>query len=83
MGWLEPPDRAMVIELACSLALHRHLRFSGEQLRFAVRPDGEHEPSAKTMRTYLSMLRKCIGPDYVISDGGYSVPWWVDTDFAC
>jgi hypothetical protein len=81
-GCLEPPERAMVTELACYLALHRHRRFSGEQLRFALRPDGENEPSAKTMRTYLSMLRKSLGPDYLSSRGGYEFPWWVDSDYA-
>jgi hypothetical protein len=81
-GWLCPPERAMVTELACYLALHHDRRFSGEQLRFALRPDGEHEPSAKTMRTYLSQLRKCLGPDYLSSGGGYEFPWWVDSDFA-
>lgn len=81
-GWLVAPDRAMVTELACYLALHRGRSFSGEELRAALRPDAEHEVSAKTMRTYLSMLRKCLGPDYLSSGGGYGVPWFVDTDFA-
>jgi hypothetical protein len=81
-GWLFPPERAMVTELACYLALHHDRRFSGDQLRFALRPHGEREPSAKTMRTYLSQLRKCLGPDYLSSGGGYEFPWWVDSDFA-
>ncbi|HEY2565755.1 MAG TPA: TraM recognition domain-containing protein, partial [Acidimicrobiales bacterium] len=82
-GWLSPPERALVTELLCYLALHRNQRFSGDQLRFALRPDAESELSAKTLRTYVSMLRKCLGPDYVLSGGdGYGVPWFVDTDYA-
>jgi hypothetical protein len=83
LGWELPPERAVVTELLLYLALHRGQRFSGDRLRYALRPDEDQELSAKTLRTYLSMLRKCLGPDYVTSGAdGYGVPWYVDTDFA-
>jgi len=82
-GWLLAPERAVVTELACYLALHRDRSSSGEQLRAAVRPDDDREPSAKTMRTYLSMLRKAIGADYLPSGGGggYRFSWLVTSDW--
>ena len=82
-GWLLPPERAVVTELACYLALHRDRPASGEQLRAAIRPDDDHEPSAKTMRTYLSLLRKAIGADYLPSGGGggYRLSWLVTSDW--
>ena len=82
-GWLLPPERAVLTELACYLALHRDRPASGEQLRAAIRPDDDHEPSAKTMRTYLSLLRKSIGADYLPSGGGggYRFSWLVTSDW--
>ena len=83
-GWLVlPPERAVVTELACYLALHRDRPATGEQLRSAVRPDGDREPSAKTMRTYLSLLRKAVGADYLPSggSGGYRFSWLVTSDW--
>jgi DNA-binding SARP family transcriptional activator len=72
-----------VTELACYLSLHRDRPASGEQLRAAIRPDDEREPSAKTMRTYLSLLRKSIGADYLPSGGGggYRFSWLVTSDW--
>lgn len=82
-GWRSPPERAVVIELACYLALHRERPVSGESLRAALRPDGSKEQSAKTLRTYLSMLRKGLGPDALPSrpSGGYQLASWVTTDW--
>jgi hypothetical protein len=82
-GWLVAPERAIVTELACYLALHRDRPASGEQLRAAVRPDDDREPAAKTMRTYLSLLRKAIGADYLPSGGGggYRFSWLVTSDW--
>jgi DNA-binding SARP family transcriptional activator len=78
-----PPERAVVTELACYLALHQDRPASGEQLRAAIRPDDDHEPSAKTIRTYLSLLRKAIGADYLPSGGssGYRLSWLVTSDW--
>jgi hypothetical protein len=82
-GWSSPPERAVVVELACYLALHRERPVSGESLRSALRPDGSKEQSAKTLRTYLSMLRKALGPDALPSrpSGGYQLASWVTTDW--
>jgi hypothetical protein len=82
-GWNSPPERAVVVELACYLALHRERPVSGESLRSALRPDGSKEQSAKTLRTYLSMLRKALGPDALPSrpSGGYQLASWVTTDW--
>jgi hypothetical protein len=82
-GWRSPPARAIVTELACYLALHRERALSGEQLRLALRPDEGREPTAKTMRTYLSMLRKALGPGYLPSNrsGGYRFSILVTSDW--
>ena len=82
-GWRSLPERAVVLELACYLALHRQRPVSGESLRAALRPDGSKEQSAKTLRTYLSMLRKALGPDALPSrpSGGYQLASWVTTDW--
>lgn len=82
-GWLLPPERAVVTELACYLALHRDRPASGEQLRAAIRPDEGREPAPKTMRTYLSLLRKSLGADYLPSGGGggYRLSWLVTSDW--
>jgi hypothetical protein len=61
-GWAAPPERGVITELACYLALHRDRGLSGDQLRAALWPDPASEPSAKTLRTYLSLLRKAAGP---------------------
>ena len=82
-GWKWPPERAVVVELASYLALHRERPVSGESLRAALRPDGSKEQSAKTLRTYLSMLRKALGPDALPArpSGGYQLATWITTDW--
>jgi len=40
-SWRRVPDRAIVTELACYLALHTDRAMSGDELRFALRPDME------------------------------------------
>jgi hypothetical protein len=82
-GWRSEPERAVVLELACYLALHRERPVSGESLRAALRPDGSKEQSAKTLRTYLSMLRKALGTDALPSrpSGGYMLASFVTTDW--
>jgi hypothetical protein len=82
-GWRSPPERAVAVELACYLALHRERPVSGESLRAALRPNGSREQSAKTLRTYLSMLRKALGSDSLPSrpSGGYQLAGWVTTDW--
>jgi hypothetical protein len=75
VGWKTRPERAIVTELTCFLALHRSRQVSGELLRVALRPEGTKEQSAKTVRTYVSLLRKALGPDALpaSSSGGYQL----------
>lgn len=62
VGWRMPPERGSVVELLCFLALHRSRAVRGEVLRVALRPDGEADISAATLRSYLSHLRRALGP---------------------
>jgi hypothetical protein len=83
VGWRTRPERAVVTELACFLTLHRGRPVSGEMLRAALRPDGSNEQSAKTIRTYVSLLRKAIGPDALpaASTDGYRLSANVRSDW--
>jgi len=82
-GWRAPPERAVVTELACYLALHGDRAIPGDELRVAFRPDEEQETSAKTLRTYMSLLRRALGPDLVPTGagGGYHFSPAVTTDW--
>jgi len=82
-GWRAPPERAVVTELACYLALHGARAIPGDELRGAFRPDEEQETSAKTLRTYMSLLRRALGPDLVPTGagGGYRLSPAVTTDW--
>jgi hypothetical protein len=62
-GWREAPQRAIVTELACYLGIHIDRAISGEELRSALWPDDASEASAKSLRTYMSLLRKALGSD--------------------
>jgi hypothetical protein len=84
LGWQSAPDRPVVTELVCYLALHRDRPVSGVALRAALRPDEtDKEQSAKTLRTYLSMLRKSLGPNVLPNAGsaGYRLADGVATDW--
>jgi hypothetical protein len=82
-GWRSPPERPVVVELACYLALHREHPVSGDSLRAALRPDGSKEQSAKTLRTYLSMVRRSLGSEALPSrpSAGYQLTRSVTTDW--
>ena len=83
VGWRAAPDRPILTELVCYLALHHDRYVTGEALRAALRPDErEKEQNAKTLRTYLSMLRKSLGPDVLpaASSAGYRLGNAVTTD---
>jgi hypothetical protein len=83
VGWRAAPDRPILTELVCYLALHRDRRITGDALRAALRPDErEKEPNAKTLRTYLSLLRKSLGPDVLpaADSAGYRLGDAVTTD---
>ncbi len=80
-GWRHVPQRSVVTELACYLALHRNRPIPGDELRMAIWPDDVREASAKSLRTYMSLLRKCLGSERVPagSGGGYRI----GADVAC
>jgi hypothetical protein len=65
VGWRQTPERAIVTELACYLALHGDRPISGDELRTALWPDDVREASAKSLRTYMSLLRRALGSDRV------------------
>jgi hypothetical protein len=65
------PKRNVVLELACYLALHRRRLVTTEELQIALSRDGDGpETSAKTVRTYMSELRRWLGADHVPSARG-------------
>lgn len=74
-GWRETPRRRVVAELACYLALHAGRPISGEVLRAALWPDVDSEASAKSLRNYMSELRRALGSEHVPTarGTGYSV----------
>jgi hypothetical protein len=83
VGWRVIPDRPILTALACYLALHRNRPISSDGLRAALRPDeADKEQSAKTMRTYVSLLRKSLGPDVLpnATSAGYQMGAFVATD---
>jgi len=74
-GWRETPKRRIVSELACYLALHTGRPVSGEELRAALWPATDSEASAKSLRNYISDLRRALGSERVpMARGtGYSI----------
>ena len=83
-GWRVPPKRKIVSELACYLALHAGRPVSGEELRAALWPDVDSEASAKSLRNYMSELRRALGSEHVpLAQGtGYAVAVTVVSDWA-
>jgi DNA-binding SARP family transcriptional activator len=83
IGWRVSPDRAVVTELACYLALHADVPVSGDSLRSALWPEDAREASAKSLRTYISLLRKALGSDRVPSGSasGYRLSAGVRVDW--
>jgi DNA-binding SARP family transcriptional activator len=83
--WRVPPHRKVIVELACYLALHPGRPLSGEELRVALWPDadGTAEASAKSLRNYVSELRRALGAEFVPSarGSGYAVSADVQTDW--
>jgi hypothetical protein len=82
-GWRQAPDRAVVTELACYLGVHADRSTSGDELRSALWPDDAKEASSKSLRTYMSLLRKALGPDRVPpgTSGGYRLSPNVHVDW--
>jgi DNA-binding SARP family transcriptional activator len=85
IGCREEPSRPILLELLCYLAMHRERPVSGEELRSALWPDTEgSEAGAKSLRTYMSMLRRCVGADRLpeaIRSAGYRLSSDVETDW--
>jgi hypothetical protein len=69
---LTPPNRQVLLELACYLAMHRKAAVSTEELQMALsrRGDASSETSAKSVRTYMSELRRWLGAEHVPSARG-------------
>jgi hypothetical protein len=69
--WLNAPTRSKVIEAACFLALHRRRPVTTEELQIARSSDDDGpETSAKSVRTYVSDLRRSLGAMHVPSARG-------------
>jgi hypothetical protein len=69
--WLEAPTRNKVTEAACFLALHRQRPVTTEEIQIALSSDGDAaETSAKSVRTYMSELRKSLGAIHLPSARG-------------
>ena len=83
--WVVLPTRNKVIELACFLALHRRHPVSMEELQIALSGDLDEGPetSAKSVRTYMSDLRRSLGADHVpVARGaGYGLAHSVECDW--
>ncbi len=76
LGMRRTSDRRIIEELFHYLALHDTHRRSAEQILVALRPDpGPNEDlSRKTIHTYLSELRTCVGAEHLPNAavaGGY------------
>ena len=82
-GWRETPKRRIVSELACYLAMHAGGPVSGEVLRAALWPEVDSEASAKSLRNYMSELRRALGSEHVPTarGTGYAVSTSVTSDW--
>ena len=67
IGWQEQPNRRVVPELACFLALHPDRMMTSEEIRSALWPGDLEttEASPKHLRNAIYMLRKCLGRELV------------------
>jgi hypothetical protein len=83
---LPAPKRSVVLELACFLALHPRRPVSTEELQIALSGADEDasETSAKSVRNYVSELRRWLGADHVPSarGSGYRLADSVTSDWA-
>jgi len=84
-GWRQVPDRRIIEELLCFLALHGRYRQNADQIQLAIWPTGgkRQEVSRKTFHSYLSTLRQCIGAEHLpdaTNAAGYRVVG-VDSDW--
>jgi DNA-binding SARP family transcriptional activator len=87
ISWRERPQRRIVTELACFLAMHTHRTVTSEEARAALWPgDSETtEASAKSLRNAVSLLRRALGPESVpeaSKGGGYRLSDSVTSDWS-
>jgi hypothetical protein len=83
-SWVDPPTRHKVTEALCFLALHRKRTMTTEELQIALSAgDDAPETSAKSVRTYMSELRRSLGAEHVPSarGSGYRLADSVTTDW--
>ena len=85
-GWKERPSRRVVTELACFLALHDERPQRAETVLSALWPvDADaKEATRQTLQSYVSLLRRALGPEHVpdaSATDGYRLED-VDTDWA-
>jgi hypothetical protein len=76
LGMKKTSERRIIEELFHYLALHDAHRRSAEQVLVALRPDAgtDDDLTLKTIHTYLSELRACVGAEHLPSAtvaGGY------------
>ncbi len=66
-AWHKEPDRRVVPELACFLALHADRQVPGEEIRAALWPGDLEttEASTKSLHNAVSLLRKSLGAQFV------------------
>lgn len=85
VGWRQAPERQVVTELCCYLALHGGRPVAADALLAAVWPEGRREAGTKSLRTYLSLLRRSLGPDLfpeAEKGAGYQLDPAVATDWS-
>jgi hypothetical protein len=84
VSWVAPPKRHKVTEALCFLALHHKRPVTTEELQIALSGGDEApETSAKSVRTYMSELRRSLGAEHVPSarGSGYRLAQSVSTDW--
>jgi DNA-binding SARP family transcriptional activator len=75
---LGPPQQRALLAL---LALHRGNRVRVDAIVDALWPDDPPPSAAKVVQTYVSRLRKTLGPDAISRvDSGYALSPVVDVD---
>jgi hypothetical protein len=86
IGWAQVPARRKVSELLAYLVLHRNRPLTGEELRTRLWPldDTSRDVSAETFRSYVSMLRQCLGGPELLPEAdaaGYRLGPGVTSDW--
>jgi hypothetical protein len=71
-SYRQPPDRRIIEELLCWLVLHNAHSHNADEIQLALRPIESSRPEVarKTLHSYLSGLRQCIGADHLPDASG-------------